>query len=105
MIGVSWAPGKKGNAPLPRTARLTQNDESTSTLEGGMKRKLHEAEAPLGSLRVGDFGVNDIQARPCIERHEPQMLRVWAFGREEVRRKIWANVPDFAEMVTDFFVA
>ena len=32
-------------------------------------------------------------------------MRVWAFGREEVRRKVREQVADLAEMRTDVFVA
>jgi glycosyltransferase involved in cell wall biosynthesis len=79
VVGVSWAPGKKGNAPLPPEAHLNYCERSEAV---GSKRKL------------GGEGES-----------KPRTARVWAFGREEVRVKVRACVADFDEMVTDVFVA
>ena len=87
VVEVSWAPGKKGNAPLPPAARL-------GAAAAGSKRKHAAAEGASAAVPAGRVG---------CERQ--LVMRVWAFGREEVRCKVREQVADLDEMVTDLFVA
>lgn len=84
---VSWAPGKKGNAPLPTNARLSA---------GNCGKRKHAMLAAAHDQSGADEG--------SINR----VVRLWAFGREEVRRKVRAQVSDVHDMgscPTDVFVA
>lgn len=88
VVEVAWAPGKKGNAPLPPVARLTNTG----------KRKLGTSEE--GGARPGTADTHNQKAR--------HVMRVWAFGRDEVRHKVRERVEDFDEhgpMPSDVFVA
>ena len=81
---VSWAPGKKGNAPLPPAAVL-RNQAAIHA----RKRKQVDGPAAVPA------------AQPAAGT-----VRVWAYGREEVRQKVRVQVADFDEAVgTDVFVA
>ena len=105
VIEVSWAPGKKGNAPLPPTARL-QPDESTRP-SGKSKRKYREVDARLEAGIAGDEEGVEHRGAPSAQSSEEvrKTVRVWAYGRDKVRNKIREGVPDFDEAANDVFVA
>ena len=90
VVEVAWVPGKKGNAPLPLAARL-RIDSSIPAAPAGSKRTRHEDDVGVGVHSDSDA---------C-----GKVVRVWAFGREEIRRKVREQVRDIDEMVTDVFVA
>lgn len=92
VVEVAWVPGKRGNAPLPLAARLCIDSSIPApAAPAGSKRTRHEDD-------VGDGAHSDSGA--C-----GKVVRVWAFGREEIRRKVKEQVRDIDEMVTDVFVA
>ena len=134
---VSWAPGKKGNAPLPAAAWLTAvngavNGGANGARQAATAKRKHaevgsctpiEGDGGSAQSEPKSFGVPDGPASGEASTHgrpldwasqmprsgshpsRSSTARIWAFGREEVRRKVRAAVADLDEAGTDVFVA